>query len=259
MTDPRLPEPVAKTEQGYKQVVNRLVLMRRNGRIPYGWISDSTRLGYYVTTYADPAEYLDEVIGRYRCDEWEHADSHVEVWCESRSLAGVVRRVCASKGVSLFPAGGFSSETFIYEAAQHIRQIGKPSVLLYLGDHDPAGVLIDEDIITKMRGHLGGVPVELRRLAITAAQIQQYSLPTKPRKAKDRRRLDITETVEAEAMPAGIIRELLAIAIDDYLEPDVRARVRASEAAQQQTMRELVSTGRRIGLWGQPHKPEADL
>lgn len=73
---------------------------------------------------------------------------------------------------------------------------------------------------------------------------------TKPRKAKERRRLDITETVEAEAMPAGIIRELLAIAIDDYLEPDVRARVRASEAAQQQTMRELVSTGRRIGLWG---------
>ncbi len=35
MTDPRLPEPVEKTEQGYKQVQKRVVEMRRAGRLPY--------------------------------------------------------------------------------------------------------------------------------------------------------------------------------------------------------------------------------
>ena len=41
--DPELDPPVPKTEQGYKQVGHRLVVMRRTRKLSYGWISDSTR------------------------------------------------------------------------------------------------------------------------------------------------------------------------------------------------------------------------
>ena len=53
-----------------------------------------------------------------------------------------------------------------------------------------------------MRKHLPNVDLRFERLAVTEFLIQLLGLPTKPRKATDRRRPDITETVEAEAIPA---------------------------------------------------------
>lgn len=35
MTDPRLPEPVEKSEHGYAQVQHRMTLMRRVGALPW--------------------------------------------------------------------------------------------------------------------------------------------------------------------------------------------------------------------------------
>jgi hypothetical protein len=56
LTNPRLPEPVDKTELGYRVVQNRLTLMRREGKVKYGWISDATRRGYHTFTYANGAD-----------------------------------------------------------------------------------------------------------------------------------------------------------------------------------------------------------
>lgn len=36
MTDPRLAEPVEKSDNGYQQVQARLVKLRREGAVPYG-------------------------------------------------------------------------------------------------------------------------------------------------------------------------------------------------------------------------------
>ena len=58
MTDPRLPEPVEKTEHGYRRVQRRCLALRRNGRIPYGWISDATRRGYHVSTFDGPGDFI---------------------------------------------------------------------------------------------------------------------------------------------------------------------------------------------------------
>ena len=89
----------------------------------------------------------------------------------------MIRRTCSELGVSLYPAGAVVSETFIYEAAIEIEEIGNPAVLLYLGDFDPAGLLIDQDIAEKMRCHLPGLRIALRRLAITPEQVDHYRLP----------------------------------------------------------------------------------
>ena len=237
--DQTLDVPVAKTEHGYKQVADRLRKLRWSGRVEWRWVSDAPRRGHFITTFSSPADFMARTLGTYRLDEWVNAACRVEVWCESRSLAGTVQRTCAELGVDLYPAGGFASDTFVYEAAQEIKYIGKPTVLIYLGDFDPAGLLIDQDIIRKLREHLPDQEVELRRLAITAEQIEQYSLPTKPRKPGDRRRLDIEQTVEAEALPAGTLRAMLRDAVDAYLPDGVRERTRQAEAAQRETLRIL--------------------
>ena len=43
MVDPRLPEPVPKTEHGYKQLQGRMAKMHRSGQLPSDWIMDATR------------------------------------------------------------------------------------------------------------------------------------------------------------------------------------------------------------------------
>ena len=83
----------------------------------------------------------------------------------------------------------------------------------------PAGVIIDQSIEKDLRKHLQ-VPLEFTRLGITAEQIEFYELPTKPRKQTDKRALYIQETVEAEAMPAATLRELLSNSIEEFI-PDL--------------------------------------
>jgi hypothetical protein len=241
LTNPRLPEPVAKTDQGYAQVQHRLTVMRREGRVPYDWLSDTTRRGYHTVTYGNGAEFLRRHIGAYRADLWADADNYVEVWCESRSIAGVIVNLCEELAVSLYPAGGFASITFAYEAAdflqQEVEDTGKTANVIYIGDYDPAGVLIDQSLEAEMRRHLPRtVDLNFHRLAITPEQITAYDLPTKPRKETDRRALHIKETVEAEALPAGILRQLLRITIEDFLPAGALAVAKAAEESEREQL-----------------------
>jgi hypothetical protein len=133
LTDPRLPEPVEKSERGYRHVQDRCVKLRRAGLLPYGWITDATRRGYFTTTYGSTSEFLRRVAGLYRADLWAESDFYCEVWAESRSIAGVIQDDCKELAVSLYPAGGFTSVTLAYEAAELINAIhgGRFVVILY--------------------------------------------------------------------------------------------------------------------------------
>ncbi len=237
MTDPRLPEPVEKSDRGYAQVQDRITKMRRAGVIPYRWISDATRRGYHTPTYASASEALRAWQGHYRGDVWSQSADYVEVWCESRSIAGIIEGTCRELAVSLYPAGGFTSLTLAYDSAEYINVAtnfgDKGATVLYLGDHDAAGVLIDRKIEEELRVHLHpGVTLDFLRIAITLEQITELDLPTKPRKAGDRRALHIESTVEAEAMPAGIMRELLRSHVESYLPVGALEAARAAEESE---------------------------
>ncbi|EQD63597.1 hypothetical protein B1B_06961, partial [mine drainage metagenome] len=122
MTDPRLPEPVEKSDRGYVAVQRRCVAMRRTGKLPYGWLTDTGRMGYFVNTFTGRADFIRSMAGLYRADVWADAECKAEVWCESRSIAGVILRDCQELCVSLYPCGGFTSITFAHEAAQEMNK-----------------------------------------------------------------------------------------------------------------------------------------
>jgi hypothetical protein len=254
MTDPRLPEPVEKSDRGYSHVQERITKLRRAGTMPFGWITDSTRRGYHVNTYGSAAEYVRAMSGLYRADIWRQADTYVEVWCESRSIAGVIQRDCEELAVSLYPAGGFSSITLAYEAAEYITYATsegrKPAVVLYVGDYDPAGVLIDVALERELRGHLPGIALEFKRIAITEQQIELLQLPTKPRKAGDRRALHITGTVEAEAMPAGIMRALVRKHVETYMPAGALAAAKVAEQSEREHIERMATLMERSGYSG---------
>ena len=236
MTNPRLPEPVEKSDQGYNQVQSRITKMRRAGVRPYGWITDATRRGYHTATYQNASEALRAWQGHYRGDLWSSAGNYVEVWCESRSIAGVIEDTCEEMAVSLYPAGGFTSLTLAYQAAEYINDVtggGKiPANVLYIGDYDPAGVLIDQKVEEELRTHLlPDVELNFYRIAITPEQIEAMDLPTKPRKTGERRAAHV-ETVEAEAMPAGEMRRLLRRWIDAFLPEGALAAALVAEESE---------------------------
>ncbi len=246
MTDPRLPEPVEKSERGYRHIQNRLTEMRRNETIPYYWITDATRRGYHVATFDNPAEFIRRTAGQYRANLWRDAEHYVEVWTESRSIAGVIEGLCRDLAVSLYPAGGFASITLAYQAAQEIdirTDFGeKPAEVIYIGDFDPAGVLIDRSLENELFEHIdSGVDLRFHRLAITPDQISRYQLPTKPRKATDRRAQHILETVEAEAMPARILRSLLRQKVESFLPARALEVVRIAEQDERRTLLDIAA------------------
>jgi hypothetical protein len=220
MTNPRLPQPVEKTQRGYRHVQDRCVKLRRTGRLPYHWISDLSRRGYFVNTFDGAADFLTRMNGLYRADLWRDADVRCEVWCESRSIASVIQRDCNELAVSLYPCGGFSSISFAHEAAMehNANDDSRPLVVLFIGDYDPAGVLIDVALEAELRRHLDDrIELIFERVAINENQIARYDLPTKPRKEGDRRSQQVFATVEAEAMPAHILRDMLRRAIEVLL------------------------------------------
>lgn len=218
--------------------------LRRAGALPYGWITDATRRGYFTPTYRSAGDFIRSVAGHYRADLWQDAEWYCEVWVESRSIAGVVQEDCEALAVSLYPAGGFSSITLAFEAARYLNAVadGRPVCVLYVGDYDPAGVLIDVALERELRAHLKPeIELQFERIAITAEQIEAFDLPTKPRKAGDRRSLHVEATVEAEAMPAHILRAILRERIEALLPSDALAVARVAEESEREHLERMAA------------------
>lgn len=248
MTDPRLPEPVEKSERGYRHVQHRVKELRRTGVLPYGWISDTTRRGYHVNTFDGADDFVRRVASLYRADLWGMSEWLVEVWVESRSTAGVLQETCKELAVSLYPTGGFSSLTLCYEAAEYLNTTarGKKVAILYVGDFDPAGVLIDQHVERELREHLEPrIDMHFIRLGITEEQIDEYDLPTKPRKDGDRRALHVVHTVEAEAMPAAILRKIVREAVETFLPKGALEVAKAAEASEGRHLFQLAEIAQR--------------
>lgn len=238
MTDPRLPYSVQKTDSGenngYGKVQRRLTALRRDGRIPYGWITDMSRSGYFVHTFDNAADFIRKQAGMYRADLWRQSEYYIEVWVESRSIASVLLDLCQELAVSLYPCGGFSSISLVHAGSEHLNHVidcGKQPVILYFGDYDQSGVLIDHALLREYQRHVSA-PIIFDRIGINEEQILQYDLPTKPRKEKDKRAQQVKETVEAEAMPAGIVRALMRERIERYLPPHALEVVRTAEESE---------------------------
>ena len=70
------------------------VTLRRAGMIPFAWIADLSRQGYYTNTFDDASDFVRSMAGHYRADLWRDADCRCEVWAESRSIASVMLADC---------------------------------------------------------------------------------------------------------------------------------------------------------------------
>jgi hypothetical protein len=231
---------VSKRE--YQAVVRLLTLMRRDGNLPYEWITDATRYMHKAAAYTSMEHALRVTAQAYRRQVWHVQPVRVEVWCESRAIIGVLFEETNEWDVPLMPVGGFSSVTFLEASGRAIRSTGKPTYCYYFGDHDPSGLSIGQKVQQEVRQHAHPVPVYFERVAVTPEQIGEWDLPTKPPNPNDSRSKRFEgDTVELDAIPPIQRRELVRDCITRHIDARELDAVREIEAEERDTLRHIAA------------------
>jgi hypothetical protein len=240
---------IEKTEQEYRRIVRITGEMRLSEDLPFEWLADSTRWQRAPNQYGSLGELLDEQATLYRRDLWREQEEYLEVWLEKDALVGVVHRETMEWGVPLMVCRGYASLSFLHSAAQTIERIGKPTRIYFLGDHDPSGLNIAENVERRIREFAPMEDVTFTRLAVTRDQIEEFGLPTRPTKTTDSRARNFEgESVELDAVPPAELRRLVRAAIEEHVDPEVVERLRRVEQEERATLAQFakrIQAGRR--------------
>ncbi len=242
---------IDKTDKEYKNTVVRLMTrLREAGRLPYGWVTDSTRLMRKARSWANPYDALTDTALGFKAAVWRDQSVYVELWTEKDAIAGVLVSATEDWDVPVMVARGFSSITFLYEAAQTIKAVGKPTYLYYFGDWDPSGVGGESHVEKKLRQYAPQSEIHFERVAVSPEQIARFGLLTRPPKKGDSRTKKWTggANVEVDALPPARIRELASRVIEQHIDPHVLEHTRREEEAARSTLANLaLAFGRKYG------------
>jgi 5S rRNA maturation endonuclease (ribonuclease M5) len=235
--------------QGYRVVQRRLVALRESGEIPYGHIVDGTRYVHGHTRYANLDEFTYFAAGLYRKDYWANADMRVEVWLEKDALKGVLIPTVVNKcGLDLYITRGFASITYLQEAAEEIREDGRPTFVYVLTDFDPSGMTIAEKVGSELKRRAPHNDISVSRLAVNRQQIDAWNLPTRPTKTTDTRARKFREqhggeSVELDAIPPNTLRALVKEAIEGHMDPWRLQQLRMVEEQERETFTNMFKGG----------------
>lgn len=221
---------IDKTESDYRKLSGYTMKWRRNGAISWKSFIDSNRWYHGVRTFDDLSEALQNSKNCFRRNLWQSQDVYVEIWTEKDAIAAIAQQAAEPFGVPVFPMKGFGSGSALFSIAQQIRYYqdeGKDVFVYHLGDHDPSGKCIDESTVRNLkRDH--NTEFNFKRVAVTPDQITRFKLPTRPTKTSDTRSKNfIGESVEVDALPPHVIRQLVEDSITHHI--DVHAWSREKE------------------------------
>ena len=233
---------VEKAETGYSKVQTDLTIMRRAGELPYHWLADNTRWQRKPRTFNGVEEALKATAALYRKNLWANADAYVEIWIEKDALAGVLYPVTSMNDVPLMVARGYASLSFLCGAAEAINELDVPAYIYHLGDFDPSGVNAGEKIEETLRELAPDADIYFERLAVTAEQIAEWNLPTRPTKASDTRAKNFGSaiSVELDAIEPNQLRALVQEAIERHLPPEQFEILKAAEESERNIITRLV-------------------
>ena len=217
-----------KTEAAYGRLCHHLANARRGRMIPFDAIRDDGVTTYRRNHFEDRDAFIRHVrrLGdTYVRDKLAAQELHIEVWCGAAGMLPQLDDVAEPYSVRVYSSGGFDSLTAKKDLADRICRIGKPTVILHLGDFDPSGVSIFDSVAEDVAAFVetdrpwGTITVDFERVALTAEQVAEYDLPTAPPKASDTRSKGWEGgTCQLEALPPNVIAEILRSTIERHLD-----------------------------------------
>jgi hypothetical protein len=124
--------------------------------------------------------------------------------------------------------------------------IEKEITVFYLGDHDPSGHVIEQDIHERSQ-RASGRDFRMIRLAIHAADIRRFKLPPQRIKLSDSRAASFRRrfgsdaaTVELDALPAAELRRRIEDAVSKLIDFEMWARQTAVQEVELKCIADIV-------------------
>lgn len=179
--------PNKQTE--YKRLGSIINDGRLAGLIDWSAIEDRTRNVHTISAWSSPKSIVDAIAEQYQENLWKTQKYRPEVWIEKDALIGVVEPVCERRRVPYFACRGYSSQSEQYASGKrfktHIHN-GFIPIVFHLGDHDPSGIDMTRDNADRL-SMFARQGVQVKRLALNMAQVEEYDPPPNPAKESDSR------------------------------------------------------------------------
>jgi hypothetical protein len=208
-------ELLPNTTNAYKALSRYTAVARRAGTFPA--LMDRGRTIHRDISFIDAAEAQTWLASIYRRDRTEGQSVSLYLGIEKAGIVEQVQAWFGDLGVPVLALGGYGSQTYVDTVVEDVEATGRPAVLLDAGDHDPSGEDIDRDFVARTRCWN-----EVRRVALTAEQVERYELPAQDGKETDSRKGGFVERhgrlvqVELDALPPDELRDLFAAAIAEF-------------------------------------------
>lgn len=233
---------IANNPREYDRVQDLLTKARYAGLIDWTAIEDRVREPTRMADWPSLKARLDEATN-FRLDRWRSQRHYVELWVEKDALASVLEPVASDFHVTLMVNRGYSSASAMRDAALRLTRAcqptphaphGRRAIVLYIGDHDPSGL----DMVRDVRERLFefGVPpaTDVRPIALTRAQIEEYEAPPNPTKVTDSRAAEYIaefghESWEVDALPPTALDLVARQHIKAYIDRDAMTAVITEE------------------------------
>ncbi len=234
-------------DEHYRKCGYLVLKLRREGFIDYSMIVDSTRRRLKPSAWSGLADYAESVAACYRRDLWHRQKTYVEVFVEKDAMAAVIEPVTEEYNVYLNVIRGCVSESFVWNVAEHWRDIKKPIVAYYLGDHDPSGLMIEQDLRDRLE-EFTGHPVYWHRIAITEDDFRDQSIlgfqikgnrvsSAWQTKHRDYLRQFGDRCVEVDALAPDVIRDRVRRRIEGHIDQVEWQKLQETERLERDTVR----------------------
>jgi hypothetical protein len=225
---------IPKTEAAYHALSSHTSRWRETGILPIDCFADHTR--DIIQDFEDDFESIEEFIERvidylgnikdyYTIPRSHQQPNYVEVWLEKDSPVESIRSIVKDRHVRVVPNRGHSSVAFLNKNIDRLKERqaeGKKIYILYLGDADPSGEVMDKVYKRKLLEY-GLFDVTFIRLAVTEKQIKRFKLLHNP-DPDTLRKLKNDSNKEAFKIKYGLKSddELFAVQLEAMLVPNVR-------------------------------------
>jgi len=208
--------------------------LRRKARIvPMDWIVDETRDLDSWQYAPSVGKYVEDTLPFARIDLWEDAAPPLII-CESRSLAGVLRRIARDYLCPIAATNGQVGGFLHTTVGPLVEEGGGTRRVLYFGDLDLSGGHIEENTRNELSEY---GELDWQRLAITHVQVREHDLVPVMKTDRRFRAPKKFPAVETEALRQREIQRILTERLDAEL-PESLPVVLEREEQQRVAVRE---------------------
>ena len=208
-----------KTELAYHRLLDKLNRARRSRLIPFHAIRDDGVTMRGGGWWSGEDQFLGSIIPSakaFKMDRQRSQTSVIEIWVEAAGMVPQIARVATNFSIITYSSGGFNSTTMKHSAAarfcRRFQKTNQLTTVLHIGDHDPSGVAIFENLSLDIPSFCAGMGCPgiswWKRIAVTPEQIEKHELEESPPKKTDSRSVNWEGgTVQVEAMRPEVIAD----------------------------------------------------